>query len=94
MTSLPLVTVKYIPIGKYICIKSRTKNKNNAGSLCPGKGVGAVVSWAAAMPIGDLASTADVLLTNVPGRFPSQVGGAGVQETPHVGEQSAITRQL
>lgn len=70
------------------------EEQNNARALCPGKGVGAAVSWAAAMPIGDLASTADVLLTNVPGRFPSQVSGAGVQETPDVGEQSAITRQL
>lgn len=72
------------------------KEQNNAGALCPGKGVGAVVSWAAAMPIGDLASTADVLLTSAGGLAGSLARSVvlGSRRPPHVGEQSAITRQL
>lgn len=42
MTSLSLVTEKYIPFGKYMCQVQR-EEQNDARALCPGTGCAAAV---------------------------------------------------
>lgn len=107
MTSLPLAPVKYIPIENYTFIEFgiiyKTKlcwehydiyKQNNAEAPCPGKGVGKVVSWAAAVPTGELAGTAGVLLVTSAGRLTASLARLVVAGVPYIGEQPSVTRQL